>query len=738
VHQSMREISELIYETCKTYLVNQGKFLLILWLFIGAIAAVYFGALATNVNAAGQTVHGYPPFTVTVILLFSLIGIAGSYGVAWFGIRVNTFANSRTAFASLSGKPFPCHEIPTKAGMSIGMLLVSVELIMMLFILLFIPGAYAGPCFIGFAIGESLGASALRVAGGIFTKIADIGSDLMKIVFKIKEDDARNPGVIADCTGDNAGDSVGPSADGFETYGVTGVALITFILLAVHEPIVQVQLLVWIFVMRIMMIVTSGASYYLNAAITKARYANAERMNFETPLTTLVWLTSIVSIVLTFIVSRLVIPNLGGDPTLWWKLSLVITCGTLAGAVIPELVKVFTSMHSAHVREVVTSSREGGASLNILSGLVAGNFGAYWLGMAMLGLMAIAFGVSTTGVGALMAAPTVFAFGLVAFGFLGMGPVTIAVDSYGPVTDNAQSVYELSTIEQIPGVKAQIKKEFGFDVRFERAKENLEENDGAGNTFKATAKPVLIGTAVVGATTMIFSIIVGLTDGLQPGLVTNLSILHAPFLFGLIAGGAMIFWFTGASIQAVTTGAYRAVEFIKANIKLDGAAKASVEDSKRVVAICTQYAQRGMFVIFLAVFFATLAFAFVEPYFFIGYLISIALFGLFQAIFMANAGGAWDNAKKVVETELKQKGTPLHDATVVGDTVGDPFKDTSSVAMNPIIKFTTLFGLLAVQLAVSLTREQGAMLTHVLAAVFFVISVVFVWSSFYRMRIETK
>jgi K(+)-stimulated pyrophosphate-energized sodium pump len=738
VHQSMREISELIYETCKTYLVNQGKFLLVLWLFIGAIAAVYFGALASNVNAAGQTVHGYPPFTVAIILLFSLIGIAGSYGVAWFGIRVNTFANSRTAFASLSGKPFPCHDIPTKAGMSIGMLLVSVELIMMLFILLFIPGNYAGPCFIGFAIGESLGAAALRVAGGIFTKIADIGSDLMKIVFKIKEDDARNPGVIADCTGDNAGDSVGPSADGFETYGVTGVALITFILLAVHDPLVQVQLLVWIFVMRIIMIVTSGASYYINAAITKARYATADHMNFETPLTTLVWLTSILSVALTFIVSRFMIPTLGGDPTLWWKLSLVITCGTLAGAVIPELVKVFTSMHSAHVREIVTSSREGGASLNILSGLVAGDFSAYWLGLAMLGLMAVAYGVSTTGLATLTAAPAVFAFGLVAFGFLGMGPVTIAVDSYGPVTDNAQSVYELSTIEQIKGVKAEIKKEYGFDVNFERAKENLEENDGAGNTFKATAKPVLIGTAVVGATTMIFSIIVALTKGMRPDLVNNLSILHPPFLLGLIAGGAMIYWFTGASTQAVTTGAYRAVEFIKANIKLEGATKASVADSKRVVAICTQYAQRGMFVIFLAVFFATLAFAFVEPYFFIGYLISIALFGLFQAIFMANAGGAWDNAKKVVETELKQKGTPLHDATVVGDTVGDPFKDTSSVAMNPIIKFTTLFGLLAVELAVTLTAERGPTLTHVLAAAFFLISVAFVWRSFYRMRIEAQ
>ncbi len=738
VHASMREISELIYETCKTYLVTQGKFLLILWVFIGTIAAVYFGGLATTVDATGAVVHGYPAGKVAIILAFSLIGIAGSYGVAWFGIRVNTFANSRTAFASLTGKPFPCHEIPTKAGMSIGMLLVSVELIMMLIILLFVPGDYAGPCFIGFAIGESLGAAALRVAGGIFTKIADIGSDLMKIVFKIKEDDARNPGVIADCTGDNAGDSVGPSADGFETYGVTGVALITFILLAVHDPLVKVQLLVWIFMMRIIMIVTSGLSYYINAAITRAKYANVARMDFETPLTTLVWLTSFVSIGLTYVASRLLIPNLGGDPTLWWKLSTVITCGTLAGAVIPELVKVFTSMNSAHVKEVVTSSKQGGASLNILSGFVAGNFSAYWLGLAMLLLMAIAYGVSTTGLVNLMVAPAVFAFGLVAFGFLGMGPVTIAVDSYGPVTDNAQSVFELSTIEQLPGAKAEIKKDFGFDVDFDRAKENLEENDGAGNTFKATAKPVLIGTAVVGATTMIFSIIVTLTHGLQADLMTNLSIMYPPFLLGLIAGGSTIYWFTGASTQAVTTGAYRAVEFIKANIKLDSAAKASVADSKKVVEICTKYAQKGMFNIFLAVFFATLAYAFVEPYFFIGYLISIALFGLYQAIFMANAGGAWDNAKKIVETSLKQKGTELHAATVVGDTVGDPFKDTSSVALNPIIKFTTLFGLLAVELAVSLTAERGAGVSHVFAALFFAISVVFVWRSFYRMRIEAE
>jgi K(+)-stimulated pyrophosphate-energized sodium pump len=725
VHRSMLEISELIYETCKTYLITQGKFLLILELFIGVIIAVYFGVLE-HMEAA----------RVVIILLFSLVGIAGSYGVAWFGIRVNTFANSRTAFASLTGKAYPCNSIPLKAGMSIGMMLISIELVIMLFILLFVPRDYAGPCFIGFAIGESLGAAALRVAGGIFTKIADIGADLMKIVFKIKEDDARNPGVIADCTGDNAGDSVGPSADGFETYGVTGVALITFILLAVNNPLVQVQLLVWIFVMRVMMVISSGVSYFINSAVAQSRYRDVAKMNFETPLTTLVWLTSLISIALTFLVSSQVIPSLGGDTTLWWKLSLVITCGTLAGAVIPELVKVFTSMHSSHVKEIVTSSREGGASLNILSGLVAGNFSGYWLGLAMLSLMSIGYWISTYGLANLMVAPAVFAFGLVAFGFLGMGPVTIAVDSYGPVTDNAQSVFELSTIEQIPGIAGEIQKDFGFKPDFEKGKENLEENDGAGNTFKATAKPVLIGTAVVGATTMIFSIIVALTNGLQPALLSNLSILHAPFLLGLITGGAMIYWFTGASIQAVTTGAYRAVEFIKANINLESATKASVHDSKKVVEICTQYAQKGMFNIFLTVFFATLAFAFVEPYYFIGYLISIALFGLYQAIFMANAGGAWDNAKKIVETVLKQKGTPLHDATVVGDTVGDPFKDTSSVALNPIIKFTTLFGLLAVELAVSLTKGQGPAFTTGLAAAFLLVSIFFVWRSFYAMRIE--
>jgi len=724
VHASMREISDLIYETCKTYLITQGKFLLILWVFIGLVITLYFGTL---MHMAWDR--------VLIILAFSLLGIAGSYGVAWFGIRVNTFANSRTAFASLKGKPFPLYRIPLSAGMSIGMLLISVELLIMLCILLFIPGDYAGPCFIGFAIGESLGASVLRIAGGIFTKIADIGADLMKIVFNIKEDDARNPGVIADCTGDNAGDSVGPSADGFETYGVTGVALITFILLAVKDPAVQVQLLVWIFAMRVMMIVASGLSYLVNGAIAKARFEHADEMNYETPLTTLVWLTSFVSLGMTFLTSWLLIPTLG-DGTLWWKLSAVISCGTLAGAVIPELVKVFTSTESGHTEEIVTSSQQGGASLNILSGLVAGNFSAYWLGMAIMMLMAMGYLISTSGFAELMLAPAVFAFGLVAFGFLGMGPVTIAVDSYGPVTDNAQSVFELSTIEQLPGSAAMLKKDYGIDANFERAKHLLEENDGAGNTFKATAKPVLIGTAVVGATTMIFSIIMTLTNGLKPEYLQYLSMLHPPFVLGLITGGTMIYWFTGASIQAVTTGAYRAVEFIKANIKLEGATKASVADSKKVVEICTRYAQNGMFNIFLAVFFATLAFAFVEPYFFIGYLISIALFGLFQAIFMANAGGAWDNAKKIVEVTMKQKGTPLHAATVVGDTVGDPFKDTSSVALNPIIKFTTLFGLLAVELAVSLTAQRGSGLAHALAAIFFLVSVTFVWRSFYRMRIE--
>ena len=726
VHSSMKEISELIYETCKTYLLTQGRFLLILEVFIGIVIIFYFGFL-----------QHLEPFKVVMILIFSLLGIGGSYSVAWFGIRVNTFANSRTAFASLRGKPYPCYHIPMESGMSIGMLLISVELFFMLCILLFIPGNLVYPCFIGFAIGESLGAAALRVAGGIFTKIADIGSDLMKIAFKIKEDDARNPGVIADCTGDYAGDSVGPSADGFETYGVTGVALISFILLAVKDPIVQVQLLVWIFSMRILMIVASALSYFVNGAIAKAKYENVDKMNFEAPLTSLVWLTSVVSVVLTYALSRLLIPELGGDTSLWWKLSTVITCGTLAGAIIPEFVKVFTSTSSRHVREVVTASREGGASLNILSGFVAGNFSAYWLGLAILALMGIGYEVSNFFPAGIMIAPAVFAFGLVAFGFLGMGPVTIAVDSYGPVTDNAQSVFELSTIEQISGIKEDIKKNFGFTPKFEEAKEYLEENDGAGNTFKATAKPVLIGTAVVGATTMIFSMIVLLTESLRPDLLANISILHPPFLLGLIAGGAVIYWFTGASTQAVSTGAYRAVEFIKANIKLEGTTRASVSDSKKVVEICTQYAQKGMFNIFVTVFFATLGFAFLEPYFFIGYLISIALFGLYQAIFMANAGAAWDNAKKIVETELKAKGTDLHAATVVGDTVGDPFKDTSSVALNPIIKFTTLFGLLAVELAVSVANDQGRWLTTAIAVVFLAVSMFFVYRSFYRMRIQS-
>ena len=730
VHKSMLEISELIYETCKTYLIQQGKFIAILWAFIAVIIVWYFS-------------RSMEAYKVVIIVLSSIVGILGSYAVAWFGIRMNTYANSRTAFAGLQGKPYPTMAIPLKAGMSIGMLLIAVELILMLIILVFIPGELAGPCFIGFAIGESLGAAALRIAGGIFTKIADIGSDLMKIVFKIKEDDARNPGVIADCTGDNAGDSVGPTADGFETYGVTGVALITFILLAVGQELSpeaktlsQVQLLVWIFVMRIGMIVTSGVSYWINGAYNKGKYGEAERFNFEHPLTSLVWLTSIVSVAMTYLLSYLLIPTLG-DGSLWWKLSTIITCGTLAGAIIPELVKIFTSVNSWHVKEVVSASREGGASLNILAGLVAGNFSAYWMGMAIVGLMSVAYAVSTQGLGEIMTAPAIFSFGLVAFGFLGMGPVTIAVDSYGPVTDNAQSVYELSTIETLPNIKQDIKNTFGFEPDFENAKMYLEENDGAGNTFKATAKPVLIGTAVVGATTLVFSIIQVLaaefgTTGPE-GIYEGLSILNPLFLLGLVTGGAVIYWFTGASIQAVSAGAYRAVEFIKQNIKLDGGnEKASVADSKKVVEICTQYAQKGMLNIFLAIFFSTLAFACLNHFFFIGYLISIAIFGLYQAIFMADAGGAWDNAKKVVETELNMKGTTLHDAVVVGDTVGDPFKDTSSVALNPVIKFTTLFGLLAVELAITLSPS----VSRALALVFFIGSVIFVYRSFYGMRIK--
>lgn len=833
VHKSMLDVSELIYATCKSYMIQQGKFLARLFIFIGAIAAIYFGVFAptpTIDTATGEFESGFSVGRVGIILLFAVIGVLGSYAVAWYGIRVNTFANSRTAFASLKGKPFPCYAIPLKAGMSIGMMLISVELMIMLAILLLLPGDLAGACLIGFAIGESLGAAALRIAGGIFTKIADIGSDLMKIVFKIKEDDARNPGVIADCVGDNAGDSVGPSADGFETYGVTGVALIVFTMIAVTPAIfapkaidlgggrevsyayatsivdvaatpdyqtalqtklgretdeatkakltalaadaqnpavvaaaqaavnpavekaqtIQIKLLVWLFMMRIIMVIASAVSYWINEAMAKAKYASASKMNFEKPLTILVFLTSGVSIALTYAASYVMLggkmaTEYGLSPSFWWMLASIISCGTAAGAIIPELVKVFTSVESRHVREVVKSSEQGGPSLNILSGMVAGNFSAYWLGFAIILLMGAAYYISTLGLGAIMLAPAVFAFGLVAFGFLSMGPVTIAVDSYGPVTDNAQSVYELSTIETLPNIREEVKKDFGFDPDFDHGKEFLEENDGAGNTFKATAKPVLIGTAVVGATTMIFSIIVVLTGGLQANL-EKLSLLHAPFLLGLITGGAIIYWFTGASTQAVTTGAYRAVEFIKANIKLEGSTKASVEDSQKVVTICTQYAQKGMFNIFLGVFFATLSFAFVEPFFFIGYLIAIALFGLYQAMFMANAGGAWDNAKKIVETDPaykstgRGKGSELHAATVVGDTVGDPFKDTSSVAMNPVIKFTTLFGLLAVELAIHV-KEPGFVHTPVtigLAVAFFIASAFFVWRSFYGMQIDQE
>ena len=731
VQQSMREVSELIYETCKAYLKEQGKFLLLLWAFTASVIFIYFKFLVGS--GWGQ---------VLIILAFSLLGMAGSFGIAWFGIRVNTFANGRNAFAALRGRPYPVHHIPLRAGMSIGTVLISVELFLLLSILLFVPGSIAGACFIGFAIGESLGASALRIAGGIFTKIADIGSDLMKIVFKIKEDDARNPGVIADCVGDNAGDSVGPSADGFETYGVTSVALVTFIMLAVTPGLLgpdavgptQATLLVWLFFVSAMMILSSLGSYALASFLARRQYAEADEIDFEAPLTKLVWITSITSIAVTFLVSFLLIPHLG-DGTLWWKLSAIMSCGTLAGALIPEVVKVFTSVHSKHVQEVVKSSHSGGASLNILSGLVAGNFSALWLGLSIVVLMTGAYLVSLTGLGGIMVAPGVFAFGLVAFGFLAMGPVTIAVDSYGPVTDNAQSIYELSTIEHIPGIDEEVRREHGFDIQWDRAKVLLEENDGAGNTFKATAKPVLIGTAVVGATTMIFSIMMGLTDGMSAN-IDKLSLLYAPFLLGLITGGAIIHWFAGASIQAVTTGAFRAVGFIKDNIRLDGVTKASVKDSSRVVEICTHYAQKGMFNIFLGVFFATLAFAFTDPFFFIGYLVSIAIIGLYQAIFMANAGGAWDNAKKLVEVDLDAKGTDLHDASVVGDTVGDPYKDTSSVALNPVIKFTTLFGLLAVELGVSLRDSQLHTAVVVLAVVSAGLALFFMWRSFYRMRID--
>lgn len=732
VHQSMREVSELIYETCKAYLLQQGKFLMLLFAFIGSVIFVYFGFL-NNTGGWGR---------VVLVLLFSVIGMAGSYGIAWYGIRLNTFANSRTSFAALEGKPFNVYNIPMRSGMSVGMVLISTELILMLAIMMFLPADIATACFLGFAIGESLGASALRIAGGIFTKIADIGSDLMKIVFKIGEDDPRNPGTIADCTGDNAGDSVGPSADGFETYGVTGVALITFILLGIPDTLMQANFLVWIFFIRAIMLIASGLSYWANGAWAKAKYGNSDEMEFETPLTSLVWLTSIVSITLTFIISALLIPNIDGNTNLWWQLSLIISFGTLAGALIPELVKVFTGVKAKHTEEVVKSAKEGGASLDILSGLVAGNFSAYWLGMAIVGLMAGAYGVSTmipaidpvagAAAGGIMLAPGVFALGLVAFGFLGMGPVTIAVDSYGPVTDNAQSVYELSQIEMVPGITEELQRDYGITPDFERAKYLLEANDGAGNTFKATAKPVLIGTAAVGATTMIFAILMNLTERLTAD-IDKLSLLHVPFLLGLITGGAIIYWFTGASTQAVTTGSFRAVEFIKANIDLENTTKASVADSRKVVEICTQYAQKGMFNIFLGIFFATLAFAFVEPFFFIGYLISIAIFGLYQAIFMANAGGAWDNAKKIVEVDLQAKGTDLHDAAIVGDTVGDPFKDTSSVALNPVIKFTTLFGMLAIELSIIIANPA---MNTVLAVIFGAASIYMVWRSFYGMRID--
>ena len=725
-HRSMLEVSSLIYETCKTYLFQQGKFLVVLEALLGACIVYYFGVL-----------RGFEAEKVGLILLWSVLGILGSFGVAWFGIRINTYANSRTAFASLRGTPYAVMDIPLKAGMSIGVLLICVELFMMIFILLFVPAESAGACFIGFAIGESLGASALRICGGIFTKIADIGSDLMKITFNIKEDDARNPGVIADCTGDNAGDSVGPTADGFETYGVTGVALISFIVLAVgmtmgidgkvlpganHQDL-QARFIVWIFAMRILMIATSLVSYWITSAISRAKFGKMLHFDFEAPLTALVWVTSVVSIAVTYLVSHQLLGNFGND--LWMKLATIISCGTIAGAVIPEFTKIFTSSKSKHVAEIVNASREGGASLTILSGLVAGNFAAFWKGLVIVTLMFVAYYTSTFGLAEFMVYPAVFAFGLVAFGFLGMGPVTIAVDSYGPVTDNAQSVFELSQIEGLPGISAEIEKDFGFKPNFALGKEYLEENDSAGNTFKATAKPVLIGTAVIGATTMIFSIILLME--------LKLDLLEPRVLLGLIMGGAVIYWFCGASMQAVTTGAYRAVEYIKANIRLDGD-KASVEDSKEVVKICTQYAQAGMLNIFGVIFFFTLAFACFDPTFFASYLISIAVFGLYQAMFMANAGGAWDNAKKVVEVDLKEKGTALHAATVVGDTVGDPFKDTSSVALNPIIKFTTLFGLLAVEIAAESPRGTSLWI----GAITMIIGLVFVLRSFYGMRISSQ
>ncbi len=745
-HQSMLDVAQVIFETSKTYLFQQGKFLLILFAFIGSAVAFYFGYLSESSFGFGG---------VAMILGWTILGILGSYSVAWFGIRMNTLANSRMAFASLERKPIKLLNIPLNAGMSIGVMLISLELIMMLIILMFVPGKYAGASFIGFAIGESLGASALRIAGGIFTKIADIGSDLMKVIFKIGEDDPRNPGTIADCVGDNAGDSVGPTADGFETYGVTGVALISFILLAVTGADLQTKLLVWIFVMRIMMIITSIVSFGINNVISKARYNHVDDLDFEKPLTSLVWLTSILSIIVTFIISKLIISDINGNTDMWWILSTIISCGTLGAALIPEFTKLFTSPKSTHVKEVVEASKEGGASLNILSGLVAGNFSAFWQGMVFFLLMFLAYYASTFGLDGFMIYPSIFAFGLVAFGMLGMGPVTIAVDSYGPVTDNAQSIYELSLIEEIPNIDAEIERDFGFKPDFEKSKYYLEANDGAGNTFKATAKPVLIGTAVVGATTMIFSLILVIQHslGIQPEMVLNL--LNPYSIFGFLLGGAVVYWFSGASIQAVSTGASRAVAYIKEHINLDPNApkKADVEKSRAVVKICTQYAQKGMLNIFIAIFSFALAFAFLASpvdlvagmseadklkaaapvSLFVSYLISIAFFGLYQAIFMANAGGAWDNAKKVIEVDMKEKGTDLHAAAVVGDTVGDPFKDTSSVALNPIIKFTTLFGLLAMEIAIS---EAFRPIAHYVGIAFLAVALYFVYRSFYKMRIK--
>jgi K(+)-stimulated pyrophosphate-energized sodium pump len=722
-HKSMLDVSHTIYQTCKTYLLQQGRFLLILFGLIAVIMAYYFLALS-----------GMKLGKVLMILMWSVFGILGSYGVAWFGIRINTLANSRTSFASLQGKPFKVVSIPLQSGMSIGLLLICVELIMMLAILLLVPGDSAGACFLGFAIGESLGASALRIAGGIFTKIADIGADLMKIVFNLPEDDPRNPGVIADCTGDNAGDSVGPTADGFETYGVTGVALISFIVLAVLKVDFQASLIVWIFAMRLLMVVTSMLSYGINHVYNNNKYKNSKEFNFENPLSSLIWITSVVSVIMTYLASWLLLGNSLGEG-LWWKLATIISCGTAAAAIIPELTKAFTSSNSRHVREIVTASREGGASLNILSGLVAGNFSAFWKGMVMMGLMFTAYQISRIGLDSIMTYPSIFSFGLVAFGFLGMGPVTIAVDSYGPVTDNAQSVFELSQIESIPNIHQDIKKDFGFDPNFEEGKHYLEANDSAGNTFKATAKPVLIGTAVIGATTMIFSIILILK---KVGML-SINLTDAPVILGFISGGAVIYWFTGASIQAVTTGAHRAVEFIKKSINLDKKT-ADIKDSIAVVKICTVYAQKGMWNIFIVLFCITLAFAFFNPNFFVAYLISIAVFGLFQAMFMANAGGAWDNAKKVVEVDLKEKGTKLHEACVVGDTVGDPYKDTSSVALNPIIKFSTLFGLLAAEISIEMTlhakETAGTNFAPYIGAAFFIVALVFVYRSFYNMRIK--